>query len=406
MGTSPAFWTAMAPDPWDFGPDRQRLWQAIRPDLAAGLLGIGAALLRGWWWEQAPDWQLLGPGLLAAGAGRLALALGGRRLPAVLMAVCAPLLAVLSPQTAGVLGFGMLLGAWRPRVVGGAGLLLALGLLGRAIAEGGDPVGVLVLHWGLPTWTGHPLLGGLGALAVLLPSSHRLPRFLLFCTAGLLLLAGSWTLGAAATGADLVLGATLMAVLTSVPLSRLPWLPLLLLWPQTALLSHYAQLRTAEEAGPIRPAVPWPLSMDLVPLYQQRSLCGADELRALVSGLADRAPQGGEVAMLQLRDGREALLLEPLKALRPDLRVSVVSADCCGASPDGCADRLRTHLEAGATWVAPVRDAQCTTGLLGEEEQALAGELADTLGPGRVFGYWTWHQFGSAEVACEAMKGE
>jgi hypothetical protein len=108
-------------------------------------------------------------------------------------------------------------------------------------------------------------------------------------------------------------------------------------------------LRAQEEGSPVPRGLFADWSGDWRPweAYADSSVCGALELEAVARELIVRAPRGGTVVTLPLRDGRAWHLLGPLRVRRADLSLVELGPECCPEEPSECAARLPAAL-AGA----------------------------------------------------------
>ena len=226
--------------------------------------------------------------------------------------------------------------------------------------------GVRRLWLEVPWWAGHPALGLTAAVGALLPGPARRARMLAGALGGLGLLSVAVLIGDRMDPRYLGAPSVPLAVLAGVAIRRAPWLALGLIVPALGVTSQVAAVRAHEEALPEKPIVPFP-GVDAERLFKDGGVCGGDELRAMAVDLAERLPQGAEVAMVRLRDGREAELYWPLQAARPDLILTVIHAGCCGG--DGCVDRLIGH-DAPAS-VLPGDSVGCLTPTLDYSEEQL-----------------------------------
>lgn len=214
--------------------------------------------------------------------------------------------------------------------------------------------------WALPTWTGHPVLGGLALAGAVWPGPKRGARLALAALGALGLVAVASLLGDRLEPRYLAAASVPLVVLAARPLQRAPWLALVFLWPAGAVISQLSALRAAEEALPQRPQLAWVQDVDVTPLYLESSVCGAGELRALAQGLTE-LPPGATVSVPKLRDGRQGELVWPLRMARPDLRIqvdpghAVVPGVRVGiADASGCATPVQDAAERDAgPWRAP-----------------------------------------------------
>ncbi|MEE2751467.1 MAG: hypothetical protein VX519_08545 [Myxococcota bacterium] len=291
----------------------------------------------------------------------------------------------------------------------------ASGLLGSWwLASGGLPIawteaptagiqGILSL-WGLPTWTGHPLLGLLALAGALVPGSNRRAR-LLVLLAGLIGVVTVASLLAEQLRPRYLGPASIpLALLASVTLTRAPLVALLGAWPALALASQLGGLRAIEEGLSPPPTVRFPGLEDVTLQYQDSSICGAEDLQSLAAQLADTAGPNQEVVALRLRDGREGNLLWPLKALRPDLKTTVFHSDCCPEGPVECANALLNHVRAGGILVSPLNTEGCKTEVLDPGEQAIAAALAREIQSDEIFAVVTGAAANQPGDACSAVR--
>ena len=252
---------------------------------------------------------------------------------------------------------GGLLGTWW---MGTGGAPPALSDWPGAIAAGTRRL------WEIPWWAGHPILGGAAAIGALLPGPERRARMLAAALGVGGLLAVAVLIGDRMDPRYVGAPSVVLTVLAGCALRRVPWLTLALAWPALGVSSQVAAVRGHEEALPVKPTVPFP-RVEAERLFMDGGVCGGGELRAMAADLAGRLPQGAEVAMVRLRDGREAELYWPLQAARPDLKLTVIHAGCCGG--DGCVERL-LGFDAPAT-VLPGDSVGCLTETLDYNEAQL-----------------------------------
>ena len=291
------------------------------------------------------------------------------------------------------------------------------GLLGSWWASsGGLPPSVgqirdLVLHavgvlWDLPLWCGHPVIGGLAAVGVVLGGAGRGRRALALVVAMGATLAAATLLGDLLRPRYLGAASVPLTVLAGIALGRIAPAALVLALPTAALVSQVGALRATEEDLPLRPVLGWP-PVAAEAEFRDIGVCGATTLRTLAEELAEELPRGSEVVVLRLRDGRQNDLLWPLQAARPDLRTTVFHAGCClGAAPGVCAAALRFHLDLGGTLVAPLADTPCQTEQVDPGEAALLPALVPLLEPqGTRYGIRRAEGKGRKVGACEGVGG-
>ncbi len=413
--------TALGRGPWGAGLAAAAAPLLLYPSALAGgdAPAIGAAAL-----GVALAWA----GLPGVGAALAACSLGIKpvSLPVLpLLLVALPLAAERAREgrrarAAGLAGARLLLGA----CLGAVPFLDALrpllrprprgGLLGTwwLSTDGAPPAlaewpGVLwhgvELLAAVPTWTGHPVVGLLAVTGALWPGPRRRERVLAAALGGASLLAVAALLGDRLDPRYLGAPSLLLTVLAGCALTaharwRAPWLALALAWPALAVVSQVAAVRAAEEAGPERPAVPWP-GVAAQALYRDGGVCGGEALRTIAAALARELPPGAEVAALRLRDGREGELRWPLLAARPDLKLTVIHRGCCGG--EGCEDRLTDY--SPEVLVVPGDLSHCATEVVDFGELELARALARPES-GAPFAVVRGTGGGAAPDACAAMR--
>lgn len=419
--------------------------------LAVALVAWGVAL--GWWGGQAlaeSSGRSHGPRVALVAAGLL----WGLSAAAKPIALPAGTLLLLVPMLGGRrclpwLGGGLL-----------GGLLLACPFLGPLLRP--DPaLGLLGSWWlpgtpslmGLPAW----LWAGVGTLAslirhelwthlatslglavlgcvvaaprrgfrigVLLVSAATLvllaamlgerlqPRYLAAASLGWLLLAGVGLTPPAlrqASGAFRL--SWRQALLGPLPLSLFATLCVmsnLRLWDGLSLLR-------AQEEGATPTAgmfAGWAGDWRPVEAYADSSVCGALELEALADDLVQRAPRGGVVLTLPLRDGRAWHLLGPLAAKRSDLVLLELGPECCPAGPQVCAGSLPEAMAraGGGSLVVPLDpQGRCETGSLPQGLEPWRESLASIVDSS---GFWYGELAEPAAAAdqplhlCEALGG-
>lgn len=245
-------------------------------------------------------------------------------------------------------------------------------------------------------------------LLVAMLGSRLAPRYLAGSTLGWVLLSGMALTPRGLRAPGLSPGGPLRAALGPLPLS------IVLTLLAMSALRHWQSLGElrAREEGTARPrGVLADLTEDRLPEAQFRdsSVCGALELERLAATLATRAPRGGTVAALPLRDGRTWHLFGPLAAARPDLALREIGPACCPAGPAACAAAIPGALAAaggGALVVPRLPEGRCATGALRDGGEAWQAALAPLLPAG---GAW----YGALEVAaghgpaelCAALGG-
>ena len=202
----------------------------------------------------------------------------------------------------------------------------------------------------LPFWTGHPVMGALAAIGC----GRAWRRWLVAGAAMAAVWAVLSVVGDAARPRYIAAASLPLALLAGGALRRVPPLSLGFAWPALGVISAVAAVRALEEDLPPRPVVPFP-AVDAGQEYLDSGVCGASELRGLAIELAATLPQGAEVDVLRLRDGRDGELRWPLLSARPDIRVRVVS---------GTED-------IGPLYVGPANPRRCATALVDPGEEAL-----------------------------------
>ena len=240
-----------------------------------------------------------------------------------------------------------------------AGLLGSWWLANNGAPAMPDVVLGLKRMWAVPFWTGHPVLGGLAAGCAawaLKDRAWRPAAVLLAGAAGLLAVLS--IVGDAARPRYIAAASFPLAVLAGGAVRRVPWAALGLLWPAFGVVSAVAGVRAMEEALPSKPLVPFP-QVDATQEYLDSGVCGAGELRALATELAETLPRGAQVSVMKLRDGRDGELRWPLLATRPDLDLRQVHAD----QPD-----------AAGVYVRPANPERCSTPVVDFGERALMNE--------------------------------
>jgi len=330
---------------------------------ALGILALGLALA----WSDKP---LVG-GLICA----LALAVKPIVLPAAAALCIAPLLSARPGRHLALLLVGVALGLapfaevldplLRPKPRAGVlgSWFLATGGEVPPFSELGGLLKTSVrVHVGLPTWIGHPLLGGLALLGAVLPGARRRERMVLFAVAGGVMIGTTALLGEATRPRWLAAASLPLVGLAGVTLRRVPWIGLLFAWPALAAADSVATVRAAEDPGTTSPiGLGWPGRIDSTGMFRDASICRASELRGLVEDLDGHS---GTLYLLQLRDGREGELMWPLQAVRPGLDIRVVQDDSQapivlpGRGVEGCMTEV-SHL-------APRLDSPAAYGVQGK----------------------------------------
>ncbi len=258
----------------------------------------------------------------------------------------------------------------------------------------------------LPAWAGHPVLGLLALLGAALPGPARRERIGALCLGLVGLLAVATGLGDHLRPRYLGPATVPLVLLAGVSLARIPWAALLGAWPALALVSQVAGLRALEEDLPPKPMLLFPGLNDVTPQYRDISVCGGAELARLAERLAEEMPTDSEVVALRLRDGREGDLFWPLKAARPDLKLTVLSADCCAGTgqTEACARTVWEHLRSGGALVSPLHRERCDTEVVDPAEHLLAVALGASMEAKGHFAHRIFPGNGTREDACQAAK--
>ena len=242
----------------------------------------------------------------------------------------------------------------------------------------------------LPTWTGHPFLGALAMWGCFKARKKAIVAIFLLSMGAMfftVLPMGDAIrlryLGPASVG---------ITVLAGVALKDRKWVPFLFLWPSLAFASQLGNLRAQEEGINPRPSIPFFGAIDAEPSFEDGGICGGKELRDLAVELAERLPEGAEVAAIRLRDGREQELFWKLRLLRPDLQTTSIQAACCKDNPmSACANQIRSHLyQRGGALVLPLRPESCTTHLASPSDLELASGFGLNASPEGRFRLLTW----------------
>jgi hypothetical protein len=273
--------------------------------------------------------------------------------------------------------------------------------LGELPALAGAGVSLLL---DLPAWTGHPVLGILALGGAALPGPARRERIGTLCLGLFGLLAVATGLGDHLRPRYLGPATLPLVLLAGVSLARIPWAALLGAWPALALVSHVAGLRALEEDLPLKPMLVFPGLVDVAPQFRDISVCGGAELSRLATDLAEKMPTGSEVVALRLRDGREGDLFWPLQAARPDLQLTVLTADCCAGEPEACARTVWEHLRSGGALVSPLHRERCDTEVVDPAEHLLAVALGASLESKGRFAHRIFSGIGTGVDACAAAR--
>ncbi len=256
----------------------------------------------------------------------------------------------------------------------------------------------------LPAWTGHPVLGILAFLGAALPGPARRERIGALGLGLLGLLAVATGLGDHLRPRYLGPATVPLVLLAGVALARIPWVALIGAWPALALVSHVAGLRALEEDLSLKPMLLFPGLKDVAPHYKDISVCGGAELARLAEELAEKMPTDSEVVALRLRDGREGDLFWPLQAARPDLQLTVLTADCCAGEPEACARTVWEHLRSGGALVSPLHRERCDTEVVDPAENPLAVALGASMEANGHFAHRIFSGIGTGEDACQAAR--
>ena len=174
----------------------------------------------------------------------------------------------------------------------------------------------------LPSWTGHPALGGTALIGAFWPGRHRRVRIALLLLAAGTMLATSTLLGDRLEGRWLAGASLPLVALAGVALKRVPWVAFLFGFVGLAFVDHVAAERDRQDPGTASPIGLLPDRWDARPTFEASSICNASQLRALHTELLDHP---GPVTVQPLHDGREGELTWPLQAARPDLEIHVTS---------------------------------------------------------------------------------
>ncbi len=254
------------------------------------------------------------------------------------------------------------------------GPLALLAVLGCVVAapRRGFRVGLLILS-----------AGGLLLLAAMLGTRLQ-ARYLAAASFGWLILAGiALTPAALRRPSGAVPHSWRRVLLGPLPLS---FVATLFIMANLTLWDGLALLRAQEEgaAPPEGLFAGWAGDWRPTEAYADSSLCGALELERVAAGLVQRAPRGGTVVTLPLRDGRAWHLLGPLAAARPDLGLLELTDECCPHAPARCAELLPDALgrAGGGALVVPLEPTgRCETAALPHGLEDWASALAPVVEP-------------------------